>query len=76
VPIETVGLKRAISPNIQYSLEFEGWRAAVHAGLNLWDWENHVYPTWFRAKAIAYYRYDNMISSHSQEAVQDAAKKK
>jgi hypothetical protein len=53
----------------------EGWRAAVRAGLDLWQWENHMYPKWFKAKAIAFFRYDTLISSHSQEAAQEAANK-
>jgi len=53
----------------------EGWRAAKYAGLDLWQWENFVYPKWFRAKVIAFFRLDNLISSHSQEAAQPRKKK-
>ena len=48
----------------------EGWRAAKYANLDLWEWDNFRFPKSFRAKVIAFYRLDNMISSHSQEAAQ------
>lgn len=59
----------SINPNIQYSLDFEGYEAAVEAGLDLQRWEEGNYPPHFMAKTIAWYRNHNALKQHMEDAV-------
>jgi len=49
--------------------EFE---ACVAAGLDLWAWENNVYPKRFKVLVMAWHRVHILISAH----VEQAARKK
>ena len=70
-PIETAAIRNRrdfSNPHIAYSFEFEQWQAARAAGLDLWRWENHEYPTSFMEKVIAWYRSNGQIEQHTADA--------
>lgn len=64
----------AIDPGITYSNSFAEWEAANAARLSLWDWEQGVFPTWFKAKVLAWYKLHNLVEAHTQAAVNAKAK--
>lgn len=59
----------SINPNIQYSLDFEGYEAAVEAGLDLPKWEEGGYPPFFMAKVIAWHRNHNALRNHMEDTI-------
>jgi hypothetical protein len=75
-PINRVGVKDSIDPNISYSRSFGEWEAAVAAGLDLWEWENNEYPRWFKARVIAWHRLHGLIELHTQDAVARKSRRK
>jgi len=64
-----VPLPDAIDPKITYSQTFEFWAAATNANLDLWRWEQGLYPRWFMAKVVAFYRLSNLVEAHKSQAV-------
>lgn len=75
-PISNVGVKDSIDPNISYSRSFGEWEAATSVGLDLWKWENDVYPRKFKARVIAFHRLHGLVELHTQDAVAQKSRKK
>ena len=71
IPIEEFALRNRrefANPGITFSQELEEWNAASKAGLDLWQWTNGEYPTWFMAKIVAWYVSNLEIEQHTQDA--------
>lgn len=59
----------AVNPQIEYSSAFSEWEAATAAGLDMYKWENLHYPSWFRARVLAWYKAHVLVEAHTQDAV-------
>lgn len=57
-------------------MHYEEYDSCVGTWLNLWDWENNVYPLWFKIKVVAYWRLKRMIKNHAEDAVIKDSKRK
>lgn len=75
-PIETLRIKEAVNPQIEYSEYFAEWEACVGAGLDMWTWVNGGYPDWFMAECMVWYQYHNLIRTHSEAAAIEKSKRK
>ena len=76
-PIQELPAPREVTdPGIASSLSFASWEACVGARLNLWKWEQGLYPRSFVARVIAWYRLHNLVELHSEVEAARAAKKK
>lgn len=67
-----VSIKKKVDADIQYSLEFSGWEAAVAAGATLDEllkWANGEYPRPFMAKVIAWHILHNAVEMHFNDAM-------
>lgn len=73
-PIQTLSAP-GISTGVSYPLHFEGWRAAIRAGLDLERWESGGYDPRFMARVVAWYRIEGMIEQHASQAAYIAGKK-
>lgn len=67
-PIEQAGIKNAVDPGITFSAHFQEWQAGTAAGLSMWQWETGEYPTWFKAKVMAWYELHNLVELHKRDA--------
>jgi hypothetical protein len=70
-PIENVRVKHSVDPDIDFSIEFLGWQAAVKAGANLdqlLKWDNGEYPRVFMARVIAWYELSGLVEAHQEDA--------
>lgn len=73
--IREYGVKGAVNTGVSYSTAYEEWDAAVNANLDLWLWENSIYPYWFRVRVVAFHRLRMLIRSHEQDAQNRAIEK-
>jgi len=71
-----VGVSGAVDPHITYSQEFSEWDACIECRLDLWEWVNNHYPTWFKAKAIAFNNSRKLIKLHTEDALARAYKER
>jgi len=69
-------LKDAVDPSITYEMAYAEFDACIAAGLDLWAWENNVYPKEFKVMVIAWHRLNRYIRSHTEQAIADKLKKK
>jgi hypothetical protein len=53
---------------IDASIAFTEWEACHGAGLDLWQWENGLYPARFKAKVIAWYEAHRLVEVHVRDA--------
>ena len=67
--IHKVDLTGGIDTGIQHSPKFSEYEAASAAGLDLWKWENDLYPVWFKARVLAWHEGHILIESHREDAV-------
>jgi hypothetical protein len=49
-------------------MSFVEWDAAVMCNLDLWKWENDLYPKWFKEKTIAFYNLKGLVDLHTNDA--------
>lgn len=75
-PIEQHGLKDAVSTGISYSQQYEIYASLKAAGLDLWKYEQGLYPPWFVANVLVHWRMSKLIGVHEQDAIARKVKKK
>ena len=75
-PIRNARVKGSVDPGISHSLAFAEVEAAVAARLDLWKWEQNMYPGWFKAKIIAWYNLHNLVEVHREAAIAEKSKSK
>lgn len=51
------------------------WESAHAANLDLYKWEEGIYPPSFKAKVIAWYSRHQELELHRQDAVMRASKR-
>lgn len=69
IPIDHYPLRhRGKSSGITHSRRFTEWQAGIAAGLDMWQWENGIYPVKFKAKTIAWYENKMAIEQHIADA--------
>jgi len=56
------------NPNISYKMPFLEWQAGVAANLDMWQWEQNIYPNWFKARTIEWYLGHEMVEAHTKDA--------
>lgn len=61
---------------IESGMPFTEWEAGTAAGLDMWAWEQGLYPTWFKAKVVAWHNLHGLVKMHQEAAASDAAKRK
>ena len=77
-PIANARIRGAKSSGIQFSIEFEGWEAAIAAGATieeLYKWYGGEYPRKFMAHVIQWHRSHKLVRAHEQDAVRPKGKK-
>lgn len=57
-------------------MHYEEYDSCVGTQLNLWDWENNIYPLWFKTKVVAYWRVKRMVKNHTEDAITKDSKRK
>lgn len=76
-PIQELPTPREVTdPGIASGLSFASWEACVAANLDLWKWEQGLYPRSFVVRVQAWYRLHNLVKLHSEVEAARAAKKK
>lgn len=61
---------------IETGMLFTEWEAAHQAGLDLYQWEQGLYPVEFKARVIAWYHLHQLVSMHQEAAASEAAARK
>jgi len=74
VPIQDLGLKKGVNPNIGWSLLYEEWDACVETGCDLWAWASNKYPVWFKNRVMALSRLRKLVNVHAEEAAYEKRK--
>lgn len=73
-PILSVRVNHSVDPDIDYSLEFLGYQAAIAAGATLeelYKWDKGEYSHTFMGRVIARYVLNSAIISHQEDASAD-----
>lgn len=71
-PILDVRVKHHVDPDIDYSLDFLGWQAAVDAGATLDElvkWDSGLYSRSFMSRVIAWYQLHGAVQAHMEDAM-------
>jgi len=77
-PIEGANFRNPrdiVNPDISYSQDFGELEACHGAGLDMWQWDQNVYPPGFKARVVAWWRLHKLIQLHSQDAAIKRPKK-
>ena len=69
IPLDQYPLKESVQTNIIETEPFTEYDSCVGAGLNVWEWEQGLYPVWFKANVMEWYKFHNMKQSHIQDIV-------
>lgn len=75
-PISNYSFKYSLDPGIQYAQSFAEYECCLGLGLDIYKWEKNEYPTWFKAKAIAFYNLHSMINAVKNDVAQADAERK
>jgi hypothetical protein len=57
-------------------MQFAEWEACVATGLDLYKWDNNLYPHTFKAKVVAFNNLRKLVEAHVEDAKAKAVKKK
>jgi len=69
-------LRESIQTNIIETEPFTEYDACIGAGLDVWAWEQSLYPVYFKANVMEWHKFHNMKESHIQDIVAHAPRKK
>jgi hypothetical protein len=58
-----------VNPQITYSNAFGEWEAATAANLDMYKWEQGLYPSWFKARVLAWYSASRLVKAHIEDAL-------
>jgi hypothetical protein len=75
-PVREVSVRGSINTGITYGIDFLGLEAAVAAGLDIWKWEQRLYPKWFMVRVVAWYNIRNKVHMIEEAAVAAKVKSK
>jgi hypothetical protein len=68
-PIEDYGLRHSVNPGISYSPYFLGLEACEAAHLDMYKWNEGLYPKEFMETVVAWYQAHEAIKMHAEDAV-------
>ena len=74
-----MGVKGAVDPHIEYSIQFSIWEAATAAGATLDELvkiERGEYPSWFLARLVAWHQLHGLVAMHREDAARPKTKGK
>lgn len=72
LPIREHPIKDSVNPNINFSMSYAVWDAAIAAGASLDELEaldSGRYKPEFAAKLIAWHNMNNLIQNHAEDAM-------
>lgn len=79
-PIELLNLKEAVNTQIEYSLGFLEWEAAIAAGATLTElydwWRGERFPPRFKTHVIAWYKLHELVQLHAEAAARETSERK